>query len=292
MEIMKKKLTLVFLAGLVIPCLIAALPTTLNTNQFNAWGPLSIKGGVAVTNITDVDSLTILGASSPGLVITNTTGSADNKSFKIYNATDLLNFGVTSDAGLTTILLSANRTAIVTPSNIPLQANSVDNDVIGHERFQFENRADVTVNAGTDTTLFSATLSGSATIAADYLTQGSVIIVEMGGTLANTGGGPNYTNKVKFGSTTLATAIVTTTGVAATPQWYFKCSTTIRTNGASGSFKSRGYSIDSDGSITSHPSGSGSIDTTGSASLSVTSANSDGAMSQTADFLKITIIRP
>lgn len=192
---------------------------------------------------------------------------------------------IKSGALLTNIVHYGN----FTNSGGALYVTGSGSEIISYRKIQFLNRADTTVAADAETTLTNATASGQINIPANYLTQGTTIRVRAGGTTTGGTGGQTEDLKFKANSTTLSTSQVLLDGDS---EWRTEFDVTIRTSGAGGTFKSRGTIVDSSNTGVTHPSGSGSIDTTVAISFNFTADRQDGSsISLTCDSLIIEIGR-
>lgn len=135
---------------------------------------------------------------------------------------------------------------------------------------RFGATADKTVeNTVTETSLLGVG-QGTLTFPADFFTAGSVVRITMRGELSDTGT-PDFTLRLKFGSTVIADVGPTALTGVSSVEWMLDALITCRAAGASGTFIGGGLfdyddgtelALDSDTDVT--------VDTTGELTLDVT----------------------
>ncbi len=276
---------------------IAAFPPEWNSGQFQSIGGFfsHLNGGNLGTNMIahELFVVTNASASTATLKLMGSDGDAgetidfynhsNSKRFSFFYAAgvgDSLFFRNNADADLLSIAQSGTITATATTGN----------DIRGHERFQFDNRATTTVdNTTSETTLTNATASGYPQIAAAYLTEGTRILVEGAGATSNMESGETVTFRSRLSGTLISSVAITSGGNG---RWRATFIITVRTTGAAGAFVSDDTVYDASNGMFALGTTTSAIDTTTAKVFDMTVQMDQASDTVTCDTLVVTILRP
>lgn len=181
--------------------------------------------------------------------------------------TDVLDLTVASTLALTDVVY-----VVVDPGGTPLDRQATLTtlaDTVLSRQLVFVQTSVATVdNSAAELTMIGSG-SGSLVFPANYFSAGKTIRVHAAGTISDTGT-PNFTCKVKFGSTVLATTGAVAQGTLASDLWTLDWTLTCVTAGASGAVWSQGVFYSDTTRHNMVNAATIVVDTTGTLTLNVT----------------------
>lgn len=181
--------------------------------------------------------------------------------------TDILDLTATTTPALTDVMY-----LVVDPSGTPLDRQATLQsvaDTMLSRQLAFVQTSIATIdNSASELTMIGAGV-GSLVFAAGYFTVGKTIRIHAAGTISDTGT-PNFTCKVKFGSTVLASTGAVAQGALGSDLWTLDWTLTCTGTGVSGTVWSEGVFYANTDRMNMLNAVTVTVDTTGALTLNVT----------------------
>jgi len=181
--------------------------------------------------------------------------------------TDLLDLTTTTAPALSDVMY-----VVVDPSGTPLDRQSTLQsvaDTMLSRQLAYVQTSVATVDNSTSELTMIGSGVGSLVFPANYFSAGKTIRIHAAGTISDTGT-PNFTCKVKFGSTVLATTGAVAQGTLASDLWTLDWTLTCVTAGATGTVWSQGVFYSDTSRLNMVNAATIVVDTTGTLTLNVT----------------------